>query len=99
MLYHSFALLGSLLTLVCGAFAYPTFEQIPMANTTLSDGAIPVWQYYYNVNSAQHQTNFNKLSGDGYRMISLSAFGQLPNHCYAAVWVPRAGPAYFARRK
>jgi len=96
MLYPSFALLGSLLTLICGAFAGPISEQIPMANTTLSDGAIPVWEYYYNVNSIQHQTNFNKWSGTGYRMISLSAYGQPPNHRYAAVWVQRAGPAYFA---
>jgi hypothetical protein len=56
----------------------------------------PLWQFYYGVTSAQHQASFNQYSAAGYQMISLSAYGQPPNHRYAAVWVQRAGPSYYA---
>ena len=65
-------------------------------STSLAARAIPPWKLYYNVTSDQHQTNFNTLSTTGYRMISLSVYGQPPNHHYAAVWVQRPGPSYYA---
>ena len=60
--------------------------------------AIPWLQFYYGVTTDQHQTNFNTLSATGYRMISLSVYGQPPDHRYAAVWVQRLepGPSYYA---
>jgi hypothetical protein len=64
--------------------------------TPLAARAIPPWKFYYNVTTDQHQTNFNTLSTTGYRMISLSLYGQPPNHHYAAVWVQRSGPSYYA---
>jgi len=64
--------------------------------TYFAASSIPEWQFYYDVTSAQHQINFNKWSTAGYRMISLSVYGQPPNHRYAAVWVQRPGPLYFA---
>jgi CubicO group peptidase (beta-lactamase class C family) len=54
------------------------------------------FQAYHGVTAAQHQTNFNKWSSEGYRMISLSVYGDPGNPLYAAVWVQRAGPAYAA---
>ena len=65
-------------------------------STSLAARAIPPWKLYYNVTSDQHQTNFNTLSTTGYQMISLSVYGQPPNHRYAAVWVQRPGPSYYA---
>ncbi|KDR70827.1 hypothetical protein GALMADRAFT_214214 [Galerina marginata CBS 339.88] len=64
--------------------------------TALSANGVPTFSAYANVNAAGHQTNFNSLSASGFRMISLSAYGQPPNHLYAAVWVQRSGPGYFA---
>ena len=58
--------------------------------------AIPTWEFYYGVAPDQHQSNFVTLSTTGYRMISLSVYGQPPNHNYAAVWVQRSGPSYYA---
>lgn len=51
---------------------------------------------YHGVNGAQHQTNFNSLVAQGYRMISLSVYGEPGNPLYAAVWVQRSGPAFVA---
>ena len=46
-----------------------------------------LFQAYHGVTSAQHQTNFDKWSAQGYRMISLSVYGDPGNALYAAVWV------------
>jgi len=55
-----------------------------------------LFQAYHGVTAAQHQTNFNKWSALGYRMISLCVYGDPGNALYAAVWVQRAGPAWVA---
>ncbi|PPQ97287.1 hypothetical protein CVT26_006680 [Gymnopilus dilepis] len=81
------ASLGSLLATTWAA---------PTETTSLAARSIPAWQFYYGVTAAQHQTSFNQWSAAGYRMISLSVYGQPPNHLYAAVWVQRAGSSYQA---
>ncbi len=53
-------------------------------------------QAYHGVTGAEHQASFNKLSGLGYRMISLSVYGEPGDARYAAVWVVRSGPAWVA---
>jgi CubicO group peptidase (beta-lactamase class C family) len=54
------------------------------------------FQAYHGVDAAQHQANFDKFSSEGYRMISLSVYGDPGNALYAAVWVQRGGPAWVA---
>ena len=54
------------------------------------------FQAYHGVNAAQHQANFNTLSAQGYRMISLSVYGDTSSPLYAAVWVQRGGAAWVA---
>ena len=54
------------------------------------------FQAYHGVTAAQHQTNFNTFSAEGYRMISLSVYGDPSSALYAAVWVQRSGPAFVA---
>ncbi|OCK94387.1 uncharacterized protein K441DRAFT_611493 [Cenococcum geophilum 1.58] len=54
----------------------------------------PAWQFYYGYTSADHQTKFNTLTAQGYRIISISVYGSPPT--YAAVWVQRSGPAWKA---
>ena len=53
-----------------------------------------LFQAYHGVTAAQHQKNSDKWSAKGYRMISLSVYGDPSNARYAAVWVQRAGPAW-----
>jgi Bacterial tandem repeat domain 1 len=48
------------------------------------------------VTAAVHQANFNKLSSEGYRIISLSVYGDPGDPRYAAVWVQRQGPGWVA---
>src|SRR5262249_38467491 len=55
-----------------------------------------MFQAYHGVTGAQHQTNFNTFSAQGYRMISLSVYGDPGDARYAAVWVQRAGRAWVA---
>jgi CubicO group peptidase (beta-lactamase class C family) len=55
-----------------------------------------MFQAYHGVTGAQHQANFNNLSAQGFRMISLSVYGDPGDARYAAVWVQRSGPAWVA---
>jgi CubicO group peptidase (beta-lactamase class C family) len=55
-----------------------------------------MFQAYHGVTAGQHQSNFDRLSGQGYRMISLSVYGDPGDARYAAVWVQRGGPAWMA---
>jgi CubicO group peptidase (beta-lactamase class C family) len=57
---------------------------------------LPVWDYYVDVDTNGHQTKFNFYSSNGYRMVSLNAYGGSAATRYAAVWVQRSGPGYFA---
>jgi CubicO group peptidase (beta-lactamase class C family) len=54
------------------------------------------FQAYHGVDAAQHQANFNKFSAEGFRMISLSVYGDPTAALYAAVWVQRGGAAWAA---
>ena len=74
-----------------------TVSAVSAGQTSLAK-AIPWLQFYYGVTTDQHQTSFNSLSATGYRMISLSVYGQPPNHRYAAVWAQHPGSLvpYFA---
>ncbi len=51
---------------------------------------------YHGVSGATHQQRFDTLSQQGYRMISISVYGDRSNPLYAAVWVQRGGPAWSA---
>ena len=73
-----------------------TVLAVPTDPTSLAARVVPTWQFYYGVTTDQHQINYNTLSTAGYRIISLSVYGQPPNHRYAAVWVQRSGPSYYA---
>lgn len=66
------------------------------AKPALEQRGLPAWQWYFGVDAATHQTNFNKWSTAGYRLISLSTYGTPSSNLYAAVWVQRAGVAWIA---
>ena len=51
---------------------------------------------YHGVSGAVHQQRFDSLSRQGYRMISVSVYGDRSSPLYAAVWVQRGGPAWAA---
>src|SRR6185312_7456028 len=51
---------------------------------------------YHGVTGAVHQQKFNELGAGGFRMISLSVYGNRADPRYAAVWIKRSGPAWAA---
>src|SRR5215475_6169145 len=55
-----------------------------------------MFQAYHGVTGAQHQAKFNALSAQGFRIISLSVYGDPSDARYAAVWVQRPGAAWVA---
>jgi len=67
-----------------------------ITNILTQGGEHTMFQAYHGVTGAQHQANFNSLSAQGYRMISISVYGNPTDARYAAVWVKRQGPAWVA---
>jgi hypothetical protein len=55
-----------------------------------------MFQAYHGVTAGQHQAYFNTFAARGYRMISLSVYGDPGDPLYAAVWVQRSGLAWVA---
>ena len=58
--------------------------------------AIPAFEGYIGVNGSSHQANIDRLVAQGYRIITLSVYGDPGKPLYAAVWVKRGGPAWVA---
>ena len=56
----------------------------------------PAFHAYHGVTGDEHQAHFDEWSVRGYRMISLSVYGDADSPLYAAVWVQRFGPAWEA---
>ena len=54
------------------------------------------WVAYHDRTSADHQAHFDDLFPKGWRMVSLSVYGDRGNERYAAVWVERSGPDWSA---
>src|SRR5215475_2791234 len=78
--------------------AYRCRGESPVPRVTLDTtrGGHTMFQAYHGVTAAEHQAKFNLLSGQGYRMISLSVYADPGDARYAAVWVQRSGPAWAA---
>jgi hypothetical protein len=51
---------------------------------------------YHNNTGSQHQDRFKTLSREGFRLISLSCYGDPDEPLYAAVWEQTSGPAWNA---
>ncbi|KAF6829153.1 beta-lactamase, partial [Colletotrichum musicola] len=82
---HSFlGLLTSCLSLCSISLAVPTERRLA------NDSSAAV-QTYFNLDGAAHGDKVKTLTADGYRVVSLSAYGTAPNANYAAVWAKRDG--------
>jgi CubicO group peptidase (beta-lactamase class C family) len=55
-----------------------------------------MFEAYHRVTGAQHQAHFDNLRTKGFRMISLSVYGDPADPRYAAVWIQRQGHAWVA---
>ena len=69
--------------------------RLPGVSTRIGAGSLtPVSQAYHGIIEAEHQAHIDKWSAQGYRIISLSVYGDPDRPLYAAVWLHRAGPAW-----
>jgi len=50
---------------------------------------------YHNRSAAYHQQQIDSLSTQGYRLISLSLYGDPKQPLYAGVWIKRGGNAWY----
>lgn len=57
---------------------------------------IPEFVAYHHVSSSDHQRRFDELYKGGFRIITLTVYGDRNSPSYAAVWVQRAGPPWAA---
>jgi CubicO group peptidase (beta-lactamase class C family) len=71
-----------------------TLIHLLAAMACLSASAASQVAAYHGATAAQHQTQWNTLRPQGYRMISLSVAGGLSGQHYTAVWVHRSGPSF-----
>ena len=67
---------------------------IPLVTFVLAHGE--TIRAYHGVTADQHQANFNNFSASGYRIISLSVYGNPDDARYAAVWIQQSGPTWVA---
>jgi CubicO group peptidase (beta-lactamase class C family) len=56
--------------------------------------ALPTFVAYHDRSGADHQAQWDSLHPQGYRIISLSVYGDAASPLYAAVWMLRGGPAW-----
>jgi CubicO group peptidase (beta-lactamase class C family) len=63
---------------------------------TIVSSPTPAFYAYHGVTNAEHRSRIEQGSMQGYRMISLSVYGDPDRPLYAAVWVQRDGPAWEA---
>ncbi|MBA2287588.1 MAG: serine hydrolase [Ktedonobacteraceae bacterium] len=56
----------------------------------------PQVRTYYDMSGSYHQAQVKTFSGQGYRLTSLSLYGDPAQPLYAAVWIKRDGPSFRA---
>lgn len=57
----------------------------------------PAWQARHGLTSAQYQATFDKLVGEGYRLVDVSGYDVNGQNRYAAIWEKSGGSAWQAR--
>src|SRR5262249_48710020 len=55
------------------------------------------WVARHGLSGAEYQAEFNKWTGQGYRLEQVSGYGVGNQVFYAAIWEKKAGPDYVAR--
>ncbi|GKT53014.1 penicillin-binding protein [Colletotrichum tofieldiae] len=84
---HPYSFLGLLTSCLS---LYSAVDAIPTERRLVNDTS-PDVQTYFNLDGSAHGEKIKSLTADGYRIISLSAYGTASNANYAAIWVRREG--------
>lgn len=59
----------------------------------------PPWQARHGMTSAQYQAEFDKLVGQGYRLVWVNGYTVKGEDRYAAIWEKSRGPQWVARHR
>src|SRR5262245_6949951 len=65
--------------------------------TTEASRMSTAWVARHGLTSAQYQMEFDKLIGQGYRLVEVSGYAVANVDHYAAIWEKAAGPAWVSR--
>ncbi|MCI0336676.1 MAG: serine hydrolase [Acidobacteria bacterium] len=74
--------------LILSIIAFSLFSAIAQANP---------WVARHGLTGAEYQAEFNKWTGQGYRLEQVSGYSVGNQVFYAAIWEKKPGPAYVAR--
>jgi CubicO group peptidase (beta-lactamase class C family) len=59
----------------------------------------PAWEAHHGMTSADYQTRFNQLVGQGYRLVNVSGYSVGGTDRYAAIWEKAPGPRWEAHHR
>lgn len=76
---------------------FPSGSQAKYACIFVKENNAPQWAAKHGMTAAQYQTEFNKWTGQGYRLTDVSGYTVGGTDYYAAVWEKRSGPAWSAK--
>jgi CubicO group peptidase (beta-lactamase class C family) len=76
---------------------FPSGSQAKYACIFVKENNAPQWAAKHGMTAAQYQTEFNKWTGQGYRLIDISGYTVGGTDYYAAIWEKSSGPAWSAK--
>lgn len=76
---------------------FPSGGQAKYACIFIKENNAPQWAAKHGMTAAQYQTEFNKWTGQGYRLTDISGYNVGGTDYYAAVWEKKNGPAWAAK--
>jgi CubicO group peptidase (beta-lactamase class C family) len=57
----------------------------------------PAWEAHHNLSRSEYQNTFDRLGGQGFRLIDVSGYEVAGQDRYSGIWEQSPGPAYVAR--
>lgn len=76
---------------------FPSGNQAKYACIFIKENNAPQWAAKHGMTAAQYQTEFNKWTGQGYRLTDISGYNVSGTDYYAAVWEKKSGAAWTAK--
>ncbi|MEQ1745114.1 MAG: serine hydrolase [Saprospiraceae bacterium] len=76
---------------------FPSGGQAKYAAIFVKENPQPQWAAKHGMTAAQYQIEFNKWTGQGYRLTDISGYTVGGTDYYAAIWEKTAGPAWVAK--
>ncbi len=79
------------------ALAKAGLAALVLSSLAVGSAAAQAWAARHGMTGVQYQAEFNKYTGQGYRLTDVSSYAVNGKAYYAAIWVKKSGPAWVAR--